>query len=86
MHNTFPGLQQYAQLLSSNDAEFPYATSALYANNHHHLGYHDSSAAHSLMPPPPPPPPQQQQQDFHYGGGYSTSDFINYYDPNNPNG
>ncbi|KAL3818743.1 hypothetical protein ACJIZ3_004648 [Penstemon smallii] len=48
MHNTFPGLQQYAQLLSSNnDLEFP---NYFYNNNQQQLGgYYE--------PPPPPPPP-----------------------------
>ncbi|KAL1565365.1 ethylene-responsive transcription factor ERF113-like protein [Salvia divinorum] len=78
LHNTFPGLQQYAQLLSSNDAEFPYATSALY-------GYSAAADASSM------PPPSQQQQDFQtsFDGGYSSSDFIDYGkyydDPSNPN-
>ncbi|KAG6422456.1 hypothetical protein SASPL_119028 [Salvia splendens] len=80
LHNTFPGLQQYAQLLSSNDADFPHATSALY-------GY-SSAADASLISPPPP---QQQQQDFQasFDGGFPSSDFIDYAryydDPSNPN-
>lgn len=97
LHNTFPGLQQYAQLLSSNDAEFPYMSSALYNNSNQQLGYHDysnspatatyPSAADSSMPP-------QQNQDFPSSfaaqyGSYSSSDFTNYgkyFDPSNPNG
>ncbi|XP_047964111.1 ethylene-responsive transcription factor ERF113-like [Salvia hispanica] len=88
LHNTFPGLQQYAQLLSSSDAEFPYATSALYNNNNNQqLGY-DYSA--SMPAPPPPPQPDFHQSSFgaQYGGFYG-SDFYNYgkyYDPSNPNG
>ncbi|XP_047965404.1 ethylene-responsive transcription factor ERF113 [Salvia hispanica] len=76
LHNTFPGLQQYAQLLCSNDAEFPYATSALY-------GY--SAAADSSLISPP------QQQDFqaNFDGGFPSSDFVDYAkyydDPSNPN-
>ncbi|KAG8365785.1 hypothetical protein BUALT_Bualt17G0007900 [Buddleja alternifolia] len=95
MHNTFPGLQQYAQLLSSNDAEFPYFTSALYNNQPSGYEYSGSqpmtcsSANDTSMPP-------QQHQDYqpsfadqyHYGN-FSSSDFTNYsdyFDPNNPNG
>lgn len=98
-HNTFPGLQQYAQLLSSNDAEFPFFSSALYNDGNQQLGYDYnsnslppgsySSAADATMPPP-----QQQHQDFPAGfadpyGGYPGSDYMkygNYFDPNNPNG
>lgn len=87
-HNTFPGLQQYAQLLSSNDAEFPYFSSALYNDPNQQLGYdgnyyspaggsyNTAAAAATDMAVPP----QQQQEDFpagfgeHYGG-YSGSDY-----------
>ncbi|KAL1550518.1 ethylene-responsive transcription factor ERF113-like protein [Salvia divinorum] len=95
LHNTFPGLQQYAQLLSSNDAEFPYATSALYNNQQLGYGYSASMAApgysttaDSLIPPPPPPQPDFQSSFGAQAGGFYGSDFINYgkyYDPNNPN-
>lgn len=90
LHNTFPGLQQYAQLLSSNDdVEFPYMTSALYNNapNVHQLGYgygYDYSAASAAADTSMPPLPQQHQ-DFQY----SSSDFDNFgnfFDPSNPNG
>ncbi|PIN25634.1 hypothetical protein CDL12_01620 [Handroanthus impetiginosus] len=91
LHNTFPGLQQYAQLLSSNDAEFPYLTSALYDNSNPNFGYDYSTsqtATYSSMP-------SQQNQDYPapgFGaqyGSFSNSDFMNYgkyFDPNNPNG
>ncbi|CAI9756390.1 unnamed protein product [Fraxinus pennsylvanica] len=63
--NTFPGLQQYAQLLSSSDADFPYLTSALYNQGQgqggcystsHMPEYSSVSSSASLVP--------QQQQDF----------------------
>ncbi|KAL8519936.1 hypothetical protein ACS0TY_010753 [Phlomoides rotata] len=82
----FPGLQQYAQLLSSNDAEFPYFSSALYndGNQFNSLaaGTYSSSATNTSMPP------AQQHQDFPTDpyGGYSGSDYGSYFDPNNPNG
>ncbi|KAI3467811.1 hypothetical protein Pfo_024474 [Paulownia fortunei] len=95
LHNTFPGLQQYAQLLSSNDAEFPYFTSALYNNSNQQLGYDYSnsqpatysSVADSSMP-------LQQHQDFPPSfaaeyGSFPSSDYMNYgkyFDPSNPNG
>lgn len=86
-HNTFPGLQQYAQLLSSNDLEFPYMTSALgnTTSNVQQLGYgYDYSAAYSSAADTSMPPLPQQHQDFQY----STSDFDNFgsfFDPSNPN-
>ncbi|KAL0357684.1 UNVERIFIED_CONTAM: Ethylene-responsive transcription factor [Sesamum calycinum] len=96
LHNTFPGLQQYAQLLSSNDAEFPYLTSALY-NNNQQLGYDypDSQPTTATYSSATDPSLQlQQQQDFPPGfgaqyGGFSGSDFMNYgnyFDPNNQSG
>ncbi|XP_042045458.1 ethylene-responsive transcription factor ERF113-like isoform X1 [Salvia splendens] len=92
LHNTFPGLQQYAQLLSSSDAEFPCASSALYNNNNNQeLGYDYSASMPAPGYPVPPPPPQPDfQSSFgaQYGGFYG-SDFYNYgkyYDPSNPNG
>ncbi|KAL0364401.1 UNVERIFIED_CONTAM: Ethylene-responsive transcription factor [Sesamum angustifolium] len=96
LHNTFPGLQQYAQLLSSNDAEFPYLTSALY-NNNQQLGYDypDSQPTTAAYSSATDPSLQlQQQQDFPPGfgaqyGGFSGSDFMNYgnyFDPNNQSG
>ncbi|KAK4413482.1 Ethylene-responsive transcription factor [Sesamum alatum] len=96
LHNTFPGLQQYAQLLSSDDAEFPYFTSALY-NNNQQLGYdcpnsQSTTAAYSSTTDPSLQ--LQQQQDFPPGfgaqyGSFSGSDFMNYgnyFDPSNPSG
>nr|GMD74073.1 ethylene-responsive transcription factor ERF113-like [Ipomoea batatas] len=39
---TYPYLQQYAQLLSSSDAEFPYLTSALYNQQQDYFPYFPS--------------------------------------------
>ncbi|XP_031098554.1 ethylene-responsive transcription factor ERF113 [Ipomoea triloba] len=88
---TYPYLQQYAQLLSSSDAEFPYLTSALYNQA-------SFSQPSSLPPaatfPPPPTAPSQQQDYFPYFPSqfenFPSSDYQNYYtkgfdDPNNPN-
>ncbi|XP_011086885.1 ethylene-responsive transcription factor ERF113 isoform X2 [Sesamum indicum] len=92
LHNTFPGLQQYAQLLSSNDAEFPYLTSALY-NNNQQLGY-DYPDSQPTTAATDASLQLQQQQDFPPGfgaqyGSFSGSDFMNYgnyFDPNNQSG
>ncbi|KAL2547256.1 Ethylene-responsive transcription factor ERF [Forsythia ovata] len=62
--NTFPGLQQYAQLLSSSDADFPYFTSALYNQggvySTSQMPDHSSVTTPSLVPQQH----QQPQQDF----------------------
>ncbi|KAL7094109.1 hypothetical protein ACP275_11G080800 [Erythranthe tilingii] len=78
LHNTFPGLQQYAQLLSGNDAQLPYLTSALYNNNNNNNNNNNSNTNYDqqlgynyygnyAQPPdyssvPPLQQPQQQQQ------------------------
>lgn len=51
----FPGLHQYAQLLSSTDADFPYYSSTL-LNQHPHYPFSSSSTQQ-----------HQQDQDPHYG-------------------
>ncbi|CAA2955154.1 ethylene-responsive transcription factor ERF113-like [Olea europaea subsp. europaea] len=94
--NTFPGLQQYAQLLSSSDAEFPYFTSALYNQGQgggystsHMPEYSSVSSSASLVP-------QQhhhQQQDFQnfpsefqgFSGLDFTSNYGNDFDPTSRN-
>nr|GMD77583.1 ethylene-responsive transcription factor ERF113 [Ipomoea batatas]GME11088.1 ethylene-responsive transcription factor ERF113 [Ipomoea batatas] len=89
---TYPYLQQYAQLLSSSDAEFPYLTSALY--NQASFSQPSSLPPAPAMFPPPPAAPSQQQDYFPYFPSqfenFPSSDYQNYYtkgfdDPNNPN-
>ncbi|CAA0836964.1 Ethylene-responsive transcription factor ERF113 [Striga hermonthica] len=92
MLNSFPGLEQYAQLLSStDDADFPYFNSGLYTStstgdvhNQQLLGYEKYSSV-SMMSPP------NQEDNQQYGNfsaaslGYTTY-FSNYSDPSNSNG
>ncbi|XP_051122626.1 ethylene-responsive transcription factor ERF113-like [Andrographis paniculata] len=69
MHNTFPGIQQYAKLLSSsNDAEFPFLTSALYGGG----------AATPTAPDCAAPAAAQQQYGTNFSGQFYGSDFINF--------
>lgn len=96
-HNTFPGLQQYAQLLSSNDAQLPDFSSTQqfgfdYPNSQ--LGPTYSSAMGSSAPPPHQQHVQEDVRpsfgdDHHHYGSFSASDFMNYgnyFDPSNPDG
>lgn len=98
VHNTFPGLQQYALLLSSsNDADFPHLTSALYGGtNDPQSGYGysntQSMASYSSSSSWNAVAPQQQQQQHedlgssysdHYGSASSFIDYEKYFDSGN---
>lgn len=65
---TYPDLMQYAQLLSSSDAEFPYYSSALYnssvSQNTNSFAPMSSSTTSSR---PQQQQQQQQQHDHHHG-------------------
>lgn len=82
-YNYYPHLLQYAQLLSSSDAEFPYFTSALYNNQQH-------STSQPILPQQQDPcnfPSSQSQSQ--YGSSSCIPDFVDDYgkdfDPNTPN-
>lgn len=63
----FPGLHQYAQLLSSTDADFPYYSSTLLLNQQQtHYPFSSSSSTQ----------PHQQDQD-HYGKDFGTGGSTN---------
>lgn len=88
LHNTFPGLQQYAQLLSSNDAQFPYFASDLY-NKSDQVGsssfydYYSTSQHPTSSSSATPLQQQYDDQDFAYniysgqfgGHNYGKDDF-----------
>ncbi|KAL3500954.1 hypothetical protein ACH5RR_035403 [Cinchona calisaya] len=82
--SNYPHLLQYAQLLSSSDAELPYYTSALYNHDDH------QQPSQMTLPSSVPPPNhhQHQQEDLsgfssHYQyQSFSSSDFLNEYDNN----
>ncbi|XP_073134754.1 ethylene-responsive transcription factor ERF113 [Henckelia pumila] len=82
LHNTFPGLQQYAHLLSSNDAQFPYDD--LYNKSQVGSSFHDyySSTSHHPTSSSSVTPPQQQcdDQDFAYNiySGHEFGGSYNY--------
>ncbi|XP_019180865.1 PREDICTED: ethylene-responsive transcription factor ERF113 [Ipomoea nil] len=88
----YPYLQQYAQLLSSSDAEFPYLTSALY-NNQASLMQPSSLPPQATAAFPPPTAPSQQDYFPYFPSqfeNFPSSDYQHYYskgfdDPNNPN-
>ncbi|VFQ64964.1 unnamed protein product [Cuscuta campestris] len=68
----YPFLQQYARLLSSSDAEFPYLTSDLY-NQTTSISLQQPWESTAFPPPPPPvgvaslmTPSQQHQQQQQY--------------------
>lgn len=87
---TYPHLLQYAQLLSSTDAELPFFTSALYSQQHHDspppppttLSSASSSSLPSALPYHHQHPQAQQHSpssssyDHHH---YYCSDSFNYY-------
>lgn len=91
--NTFPGLQQYAQLLCSSDADFPYYTSALYnqggGQSTSQIPDYSSVSSTGLVPQQQ----QQQQQDFQnfpsefqgFSGLDFTSNYGNDFDSSSPN-
>lgn len=96
--SSYPHLLQYAQLLSSSDAEFPYFTSALYNQETSASQSSSSTALPSLAPTLPPAPHQQEQQHYHQDfssfpshdqyQNFSTMDYVDYgrddFDPNSP--
>ncbi|XP_022960396.1 ethylene-responsive transcription factor ERF113-like [Cucurbita moschata] len=61
----FPGLHQYAQLLSSTDADFPYYSSTLLNQPHQYPFYSSSSSSQHQE--------QEQDQDQDLGPGGSTN-------------
>lgn len=74
---TYPHLDEYAQLLASNDVEFPLYSSGFLNNNqtdHHLQGSHSSSDYSNSVQQQ-----QLQQQQFgyypHWYGGTGSSDF-----------
>ncbi|EPS59400.1 hypothetical protein M569_15408 [Genlisea aurea] len=71
-NNTFPGLQQYAQILSGNggDAYFPYTA----PGENQNLGFHNQNQFFY-------PHGFDASNDHYYFGGFPG----NYYDPNRPN-
>ncbi|CAI9093088.1 OLC1v1028503C2 [Oldenlandia corymbosa var. corymbosa] len=71
--DSYPHLYQYAQLLSSSDAELPYYTSALYNQQQQQPGYSPSFSPSSSSSVSDHPPPQVDYQPYDY-----SSDFINY--------
>ncbi|CAH9080257.1 unnamed protein product [Cuscuta europaea] len=79
----YPYLQQYAQLLSSSDAEFPYLTSALY-NQAALMQPSALSPPPTAAAPPHTPPPQRQMQDQYYSpyfaqfGSIQDSEYQSY--------
>ncbi|VFQ60878.1 unnamed protein product [Cuscuta campestris] len=87
----YPFLQEYARLLSSSDAEFPYLTSDLY-NQTTSISLQQPWEPTAFLPPPPVgvasllTPSQQQQQyqqheNFQYMSEYESfpgSDYQNY--------
>lgn len=87
-HNTFPWLRQYAQLLSSNDAQFPYFVSDL-DNKSDQVGsssfydYHSTSQPRTSGSSVTPPQQQYDDRDFAYniysgqfgGHNYGNDDF-----------
>ncbi|CAA2975108.1 ethylene-responsive transcription factor ERF113-like [Olea europaea subsp. europaea] len=94
--NTFPGLQQYAQLLRSSDADFPYFTSALYnqGGSHSTSQIPDySTVSSSGLVPRHHQHHEQRQQDFQnipsefqgFSGLDFTSKYGNDFDSNSPN-
>lgn len=69
----YPNLIQYAQLLSSNDADFPYFTSALYNQPAFSSSqYSSSSSTAPFSSNLPAPPPHQQPQPQHEFLGFSS--------------
>ncbi|XP_051116522.1 ethylene-responsive transcription factor ERF113-like [Andrographis paniculata] len=84
MHDAFPGLQQYAQLLSSsNDAELPYLTTALYGNNNNNPSFGYDYSVNSSS---------HQQQYYkeniehnQFGGWEGEEDYGKYFDYYNQN-
>lgn len=89
----YPHLLQYAQLLSSSDAELPYYTSALY--NQQQLPQRNSQiTSPSAHVTPNPDQQQQQQEDFSSFPShqcdyqsFSSVNFLKYgkdFDPNSP--
>ncbi|XP_038875113.1 ethylene-responsive transcription factor ERF113-like [Benincasa hispida] len=64
----FPGLHQYAQLLSSSDADFPYYSSTLLLNQQQpHYPFSSSSSS-----------TREHQQDYdHYGKDFGTGGSTN---------
>ncbi|GFP83056.1 ethylene-responsive transcription factor erf113 [Phtheirospermum japonicum] len=83
LRNTFPGLQQYAQLLSSNDAEFPYFTSALYNYNQQLGGEHNYP---NVSQPDRPPTFAGDPNANANASSDNFMNFDNYSGPNYPNG
>ncbi|CAL5395882.1 unnamed protein product [Camellia sinensis] len=82
---SYPDLLQYAQLLSSDDAEFPYFTSALYNQQQQQFYVSPSSTSappfSSITSDPQQQQQQQQQQGLlnsssQSGSSSSTSDFL----------
>lgn len=90
--SSYPHLLQYAQLLSSSDADFPYFTSALYNQETSAAAQYSSSAA--LSPAAATAGAAAGQQEFsssqsHEDQNFSTMDYnVDYgrelFDPNSP--
>ncbi|CAH9129700.1 unnamed protein product [Cuscuta epithymum] len=70
----YPYLQQYAQLLSSSDAEFPYLTSALY--NQATLMQPSGLSPPPTAAEPPHAPLQRQMQDQYYSQYFAQFESI----------
>ncbi|KZV44069.1 hypothetical protein F511_10740 [Dorcoceras hygrometricum] len=66
MHNTFPGLQQYAQLLSSNESQLPYFASDLYNQSQTGSSLYDYYSTPTSSSSLTPLQQQDDDQDFAY--------------------
>lgn len=92
--SSYPHLLQYAQLLSSSDADFPYFTSALYNQETSAAAQYSSSAALSPAAATATAGAAAGQQEFssfqsHEDQKFSTMDYnVDYgrelFDPNSP--
>ncbi|CAM8947692.1 unnamed protein product [Rhodiola kirilowii] len=77
---TYPHLDEYAQILASNDVEFPLYSSSLFNNQGQLQGAHPSPSSMFSSPGYSNSPQQQQLQQFGYypqwyGGSSGSSDF-----------
>ncbi|GAA0146015.1 hypothetical protein LIER_36241 [Lithospermum erythrorhizon] len=84
----YPYLQQYAQLLSSNEVDLPYFTSALY-NNNNQLDYYQPSITQQQQQEEEQYQQQQLDGSSHQGGPYCyypTNYGDHYFDPNRRDG